>query len=99
MIAFAVLNLLARLICKKRIFVCKLSDDLSSFVDTCGTGKRNRAGALVLWNGSIHFWIECRNDALWEGCIAKIGSKKSYNWNMLGDYLGCLFSTYAGKFI
>ena len=23
-----------------------------------------------------------RNDALWEGCIAKIGSKKSYIWNI-----------------
>ena len=37
----------------KRIFACKLSDDFSGFVDTCGTGKRNRAGALVLGNGSI----------------------------------------------
>ena len=25
------------------------------FVDTCGTGKRNRAGALVLGNWSIVF--------------------------------------------
>ena len=25
----------------------------SGFVDTCGTGKRNRAGALVLGNGRI----------------------------------------------
>ena len=32
------------------IFAC---DDFSGFVDTCGTGKRNRAGALVLGNGSI----------------------------------------------
>ena len=26
------------------IFAYKLSDDFSGFVDTCGTGKRNRAG-------------------------------------------------------
>ena len=31
--------------------MCKLSDDFSGFVDTCGTGKRNLAGALVLGNG------------------------------------------------
>ena len=37
----------------KRIFACKISDDFSGFVDTCRTGKRNRAGALVLGNGSI----------------------------------------------
>ena len=30
-----------------------LSDDFSGFVDTCGTGKRNWVGALVLENGSI----------------------------------------------
>ena len=34
----------ARFRCKKRIFACKLSDDFSGFVDTCGTGKRNGAG-------------------------------------------------------
>ena len=33
--------------------MCKLSDDFSDFVDTCGTGKHNRAGALVLGNGRI----------------------------------------------
>ena len=31
----------------------ELSDDFSGFVDTCETGKRNRAGALVLGNGRI----------------------------------------------
>ena len=46
---FAVLNSLV----SERIFACKLSDDFNGFVDTCGTGKRNRAGALVLGNGSI----------------------------------------------
>ena len=51
MIPFAVLNSLVS--DKKRIFACKLSDDFSGFVDTFGTGKRNRAGALVLGNGSI----------------------------------------------
>ena len=30
-----------------------ISDDFSGCVDTCGTGKRNRARALVLGNGSI----------------------------------------------
>ena len=45
---FAVLNSFF-----KRIFACKLSDDFSGFFDTIGTGKRNRAGALVLWNGRI----------------------------------------------
>ena len=39
--------------CKKRIFACKRSDDFSSFVDTRGIGKHNRAGALVFWNGRI----------------------------------------------
>ena len=44
---------------KKRIFACKLSDDFSGFVNTYGTGKRNHAGALVLWNKKIqqHTWI------------------------------------------
>ena len=51
MIPFAVLNSLVSDV--KKIFACKLSDDLSGFVDTCGTGKRNRAGALVLGNGRI----------------------------------------------
>ena len=40
--------------------MCKLSDDFSGFVDTCGIGKRNHAGALVLGNGRIvlhTFWI------------------------------------------
>ena len=37
----------------KNIFACKLSDDFSDVVDTCGTGKRNLAGALVLGNGTI----------------------------------------------
>ena len=30
-----------------------LHNDTFSFVDTCGTGKRNHAGALVLGNGRI----------------------------------------------
>ena len=51
MIPFAVLNSLVSDV--KRIFACKLSDDFSGFVDTCGTGKRNRAGALVFGNGRI----------------------------------------------
>ena len=51
MIPFAVFNSLVSDV--KRIFACKLSDDFSGFVDTCGTGKRNRAGALALGNGSI----------------------------------------------
>ena len=51
MISFAVLNSLVSDV--KRIFACKLSDDFSGFVDTCETGKRNRAGALVLGNGRI----------------------------------------------
>ena len=51
MIPFAVLNSLVSDV--KRIFACKLSDDFSGFVDTCGTGKCNRAGALVLGNGRI----------------------------------------------
>ena len=42
----------ARFRCKKRISACKLSDDFSGFVDTCGTGKRNHAEVLVLGNGS-----------------------------------------------
>ena len=54
MIPFAVLNSLFSDL--KRIFACKLSDDFSGFVDTCGTGKRNRAGALVLGNGWI-LWL------------------------------------------
>ena len=53
MIPFAVLNLLVSDV--KKIFACKLGDDFSGFVDTCGTGKRNRAGALVLGNGKIVF--------------------------------------------
>ena len=52
MIPFAVLNSLVSDV-TSRIFACKLSDDFSGFVDTCGTGKRNRAGALVLGNGRI----------------------------------------------
>ena len=52
MIPFAVLNSLVSAV-KKKIFACKLSDDFSGFVDTCGTDKRNRAGALVFGNGSI----------------------------------------------
>ena len=51
MIPFAILNSLVSDV--KRIFACKLCDDFSGFVDTCGTGKRNRAGALILGNGSI----------------------------------------------
>ena len=51
MIPFAVLNLLVSDV--KMIFACKLSDDFSGFVDTCRTGKCNRAGVLVLWNGRI----------------------------------------------
>ena len=51
MIPYAVLNLLVSDV--KRIFACKLSDDFNGFVDICGTDKRNRAGALVLWNGTI----------------------------------------------
>ena len=51
MIPFAVLNSLVSDV--KRIFACKLSDDFSDFVNTCGTGKRNRAGLLVLGNGRI----------------------------------------------
>ena len=51
MIPFAVLNSLVSDV--KMIFACKLSDDFSSFVDTRGTDKRNRAGALVLGNGRI----------------------------------------------
>ena len=47
---FAVLN---SLVSDVRIFACKLSDDFSGFVNTCGTGKRNRVGVLVLGNGSI----------------------------------------------
>ena len=46
MIPFAVLNSLVSYV--KKIFACIISDDFSEFVDTCGTGKRNRAGALVL---------------------------------------------------
>ena len=49
MVPFAVLNSLVSDV--KSIFACKLSDDFSGFVDTCETGKRNRAGALVLGNG------------------------------------------------
>ena len=45
MIPFAVLNSLVSDV--KRIFACEVSDDFSDFVDTCGTGERNRAGALV----------------------------------------------------
>ena len=52
MIPFAVLNSLVSDV--KKIFACKLSDDFSGFVDTCGTGKCNCAGALLLGNGSIH---------------------------------------------
>ena len=51
MIPFAVLNLLVSDV--KGIFVGKLSDDFNGFVDTCGTGKRNHAGPLVLWNERI----------------------------------------------
>ena len=51
MIPFAVLNSLVSDV--KKIFACKLSDDFSGFVDTCGTGKRNHAGALVSGNGRI----------------------------------------------
>ena len=40
----------------------KLSDDFSGFVDTCGTGKRNRSGALVLWNGRIGSYFPFRVD-------------------------------------
>ena len=49
MIPFAVLNSLVSDV--KKIFACKLSDDFSGFVDTCGSDKRNRAGVLVLGNG------------------------------------------------
>ena len=56
MIPFAVLNSLVSDV--KRIFACKLSDDFSGFVDTCGTGKRNRAGALVLGNGRIVSFVD-----------------------------------------
>ena len=42
MVPFAVLNSLVSDV--KRIFACKLSDDSSGFVDTCGTGKCNRVG-------------------------------------------------------
>ena len=38
---------------EKKIFACKLSDDFSGFVDRCGTGKCNRAGALVMGNRRI----------------------------------------------
>ena len=51
MIPFAVLNSLVSDV--KKDLWCKLSDDFSGFVDTCGTGKRNRAEALVLGNGRI----------------------------------------------
>ena len=33
--------------------MCKLSDDFSGVVNTCGTGKRNRVGALALGNRPI----------------------------------------------
>ena len=33
--------------------MCKLSDEFSGFVDTCGTGKHNRVGTLVLGNERI----------------------------------------------
>ena len=42
---------------KRRIFACKLSDDFSGFVDTCGTGKRNCTGALVLGKGRIQIIV------------------------------------------
>ena len=51
MIPFAVLKSLVSDV--KKIFACKLSDNFSGFVDTCGTGKRNRTVALVLGNGRI----------------------------------------------
>ena len=66
MIPFAVLNLVVSDV-KERIFACKLSDDISGFVDTCGTGKRNRAGALVLGNGRIS--LSYRHDNLVPGCF------------------------------
>ena len=46
-----------------------LSDDFSGFVDTCGTGKRNRAGALVLGNGSIDsLFYELYNYITYNAC-------------------------------
>ena len=54
---------------QKRIFACKLSDDFSGFVYTYGTGKRNRAGALVLGNGRIAhsstLWVELQTIYSW----------------------------------
>ena len=40
---------------QKQIFACKLNDDFSGFVDTGGTGKRNRSRALVLGNRRIEY--------------------------------------------
>ena len=51
MIPFAVLNSLVSDV--KKIFACKLCDDFSGFVDTCGTGKRNRAGRSYWETGEL----------------------------------------------
>ena len=56
--------------------MCKLSDDFSGFVDTCGTGKRNRVGALVLGNGRIEYRVYCLSHAVVYvypgGCISRL---------------------------
>ena len=39
----------------KRICACKLSDDFSGFVDTCGTGKRNCTGRSYWETGELNF--------------------------------------------
>ena len=63
MIPFAVLNSLVSDV--ERIFACKLSDDFSGFVDTCGTGKRNRTGRsyseMGEWNASLWHCGKCKH--------------------------------------
>ena len=52
MIPFAALNSLVSDVKKGSLRVNSVTIFVV-FVDTCGTGKRNRAGALVLGNGRI----------------------------------------------
>ena len=50
---------------QKRIFAGKLSDDFSGFVDTCGTGKRNkRIGKQVNFGLSFR---QCRGSEVTVG--------------------------------
>ena len=48
-----------------------------SLNETMWAGKGGKYECIIGQNG--------RNDALWEGCIAKIGNRKSYTWNILWE--------------